>query len=49
MSNPSLKHYNYLDYLWGYILNTKDLGLDLTLKQSEIPKFLDLIGVSDSD
>ena len=55
MSNPSIEHYKYLDYLWGYILKTKDLELDLTLHNSsnynqlEFSKSINLLGSSDSD
>jgi hypothetical protein len=32
MSNPSLEHLKYLDYICSYLVKTKDLGLDLTLE-----------------
>ncbi len=36
MSNPSLEHYKYLNYIFSYLLKTRNKGLDLTLfnKQS---------------
>jgi hypothetical protein len=39
MSNPSLEHYNYLNnYIWGYLVNTKDFGLDLSLNKLDLNK-----------
>jgi hypothetical protein len=54
MSNPSLEHLKYLDYIFSYIVKTKNLGLDLSLepKQSATTKnknFIKLVGVSDAD
>ena len=52
MSNPSLKHYKYLNNIFSYLLKTKNYGLDLTLQsksQSNIYKTINLIGISDSD
>jgi hypothetical protein len=57
MSNPSLEHYRYLDYIFSYLVKTKDLGLDLTLesKQSAATSYknksntIKLVGVSDAD
>ena len=34
MSNPSLEHYKYLNNIFSYLLKTKELGLDLSIKQS---------------
>jgi hypothetical protein len=51
MSNPSIEHYKYLDNIFSYLLKTKELGLDLTIKQSTkyTTKLLDLVGISDAD
>jgi hypothetical protein len=57
MSNPSLEHYRYLDYIFSYLVKTKDLGLDLTLEseQSAATSYenknntIKLVGVSDAD
>lgn len=61
MSNPSMDHFNSLNYLWGYIKNTKDLALcynlnkDLESSQSSplepgnLGKTINLIGSTDSD
>ncbi|XPS72906.1 hypothetical protein M3J07_005050 [Ascochyta lentis] len=35
MSNPSLEHLKYLDYIFSYLIKTKDLGLDLTLESNQ--------------
>jgi hypothetical protein len=44
MSNPGPEHYKALDYIWKYLIGTKDYSL--TYKGSTIPI---LIGYSDSD
>jgi hypothetical protein len=56
MSNPSLEHYNYLDYIFSYLVKTKNLGLDLSLEPTQSatspPKTsnnIKLVGVSDAD
>ena len=51
MSNPSLEHLKYLDYIFSYLVKTKDLGLDLTLESSQSANnsTLSLVGVSDAD
>ncbi|KAF1925481.1 uncharacterized protein M421DRAFT_70010, partial [Didymella exigua CBS 183.55] len=52
MSNPSLEHYKYLDYVFSYIVRTKDLGLDLTLESKQSARTLkpiNLVGISDAD
>ena len=57
MSNPSLEHYRYLDYIFSYLVKTKDLGLNLTLESkqsattsnSKDNKSIKLVGVSDAD
>ncbi|RYE04909.1 MAG: hypothetical protein EOP33_08175, partial [Rickettsiaceae bacterium] len=54
MSNPSLEHYNYLDYIFSYLVKTKNLGLDLTLEPtqsatSKTSNNIKLVGVSDAD
>jgi hypothetical protein len=56
MSNPSLEHYNYLDYIFSYLVKTKNLGLDLSLEPTQSatspPKTsnnIKLVGVSNAD
>lgn len=60
MSNPSILHFKTLDYLWGYIRNTKDLGLNynlnpnlqsLSLEQllNNLTNKLDLVCSTDAD
>ena len=51
MSNPSLEHYKYLNNIFSYLLKTRELGLDLSIKQSTkyTTKLLDLVGISDAD
>jgi hypothetical protein len=60
MSNPSILHFKSLDYLWGYIKNTKNLGLiynlnpnlqSLSIEQlvNNLVNKLDLIGSTDAD
>ena len=57
MSNPSLEHYKYLDYIFSYLVKTKDLELNLTLESkqsattsnSKDNKSIKLVGVSDAD
>ena len=51
MSNPSLEHYKYLNNIFSYLLKTKEIGLDLSIKQSTkyTTKLLDLVGTSDAD
>ena len=54
MSNPSLEHYKYLNYIFSYLLKTRNKGLDLTLFNSQsnsntIDKSIDLIGISNAD
>ena len=54
MSNFSLEHYKYLDYIFSYLVNTRSLELDLTLESKQsannnTSKSLKLIGVSDAD
>jgi hypothetical protein len=58
MSNPSLEHYKYLNYILSYLLKTKDLGLDLTLEcqptkstttNKNSNNTINLVGVSDAD
>ena len=51
MSNPSLEHYKYLNNIFSYLLKTKEIGLDLSIKQSTkyTTKLLDLVGISDAD
>lgn len=50
MSNPSLEHYKYLNYIFSYLLKTRNKGLDLSIsnKQSAIDS-INLIGISDAD
>lgn len=47
MSNPSIEHYTYLNKVWSYLNKTRNLGLDLTIKQSK--SLINLVGYSDSD
>lgn len=54
MSNPSLEHYKYLDYIFSYLLKSKNLGLDLTLKSKQATSnttsnSIKLVGISDAD
>ena len=52
ISNPSLDYYKYLNYIFSYLLKTKNYGLDLTLQsksQNYTQKTINLIGISDSD
>jgi hypothetical protein len=59
MSNPSIDHFNSLNYLWGYIKHTKDLALSYNLNPSktqskpiepkQLDKIINLIGSTDSD
>ena len=61
MSNPSLEHYKYLNYIFSYLIKTKNYGLDLTLQSLEsnsnsnnntinnLNNSINLIGISDSD
>ena len=51
MSNPSLEHYKYLNNIFSYLLKTRELGLDLSIKQSTkyTTKLLGLVGISDAD
>ena len=61
MSNPSRDHFNSLDYLWGYLRNTKDLGLyyclnlqpsnchSAPLEIKSLEKSINLIGSTDAD
>lgn len=60
MTNPSLEHYKYLNYIFSYLNKTKDLSLDLTLypynqNQSKYNtsnltiNSINLLGISDSD
>jgi hypothetical protein len=56
MSNPSLEHYKYLDYIFSYLVKTKNLGLDLTLESMQSANIttttnnnIRLVGVSDVD
>ena len=51
MSNPSLQHYKHFNNIFNYLLKTKELGLDLSIKQSTkyTTKLLDLLGISDAD
>ena len=51
MSNPSLEHYKYLNNIFSYLLKTKELGLDLSIKQSTkyTTKLINLVGISDAD
>jgi hypothetical protein len=59
MSNPSLEHYNYLNYIFSYLVQTKELGLDLTLQSLEqstisntinnTKNSINIIGISDAD
>jgi len=54
MSNSSLEHYKYLDYIFSYLVNTRNLELDLTLESKQsannnTSKSLKLIGVSNAD
>ena len=58
MANPSIEYYNYLNNIQYYLINIKDLALDLTLESSQLKstikevynnKNIDLIGVSNSN
>jgi hypothetical protein len=52
MSNPNLEHLEYLDYIFSYLVKTKDLGLDLTLEQptkNSTSNSIRLVGISDAD
>jgi hypothetical protein len=52
MSNPNLEHLKYLDYIFSYLVKTKDLGLDLTLEQptkNSTSNSIRLVGISDAD
>ena len=52
MSNPNLEHLKYLDYIFSYLVKTKDLGLDLTLEQptkNSTSNSIRLVGKSDAD
>ena len=35
MSNPSLEHYKYLNFIFSYLLKTSNYSLDLTLQSLE--------------
>ena len=55
MSNSSLEHYKYLDYIFSYLVNTRSLELDLTLESKQsannnnTSKSLKLVEVSNTD
>jgi len=54
MSNFSLEHYKYLDYIFSYLVNTRNLGLDLTLESKQsaynnTSKSCKLVEVSNAD
>ena len=60
MSNPSLEHYKYLNFIFSYLLKTSNYGLDLTLQSLEsnnsnnntinnINNSINLLGISDLD
>lgn len=55
MSNPSLEHLKYLDYIFSYLVKTKELGLDLTLESKQpaannsTNNSIKLVGVSNAD
>ena len=60
MSNPSLEHYKYLNFIFSDLLKTSNYGLDLTLQSLEssnsnnntmnnINNSINLLGISDLD
>ena len=54
MSNPSVEHLKYLDYVFSYLVKTKNLGLDLTLQSAldsttKTNNYISLLGISDAD
>lgn len=61
MSNPSAEHFSSLNYLWGYLRNTSELGLFYNLNPSsskeqstalepeDLSKFINLLGSTDAD
>ena len=60
MANPSKDHFSHLDYLWGYIRNTRDIGLyynlNIVKEQNQSTtieplsnKTINLIGSTDAD
>ena len=61
MSNSSLEHYKYLNFIFSYLLKTSNYGLDLTLQSLEsnnsnnnntinnINNSINLLGISDLD
>ena len=60
MSNPSLEHYKYLNFIFSYLLKTSNYGLDLTLQSLEsnnsnnntinnINNSINLLGISNLD
>lgn len=61
MSNPSLEHYKYLNFIFSYLLKTSNYSLDLTLQSLEsnnsnnnntinnINNSINLLGISDLD
>ena len=61
MSNPSLEHYKYLNFIFSYLLKTSNYSLDLTLQSLEsnnsnnnntinnINNSINLLGISNSD
>ena len=54
MSNPSVEHLKYLDYVFSYLVKTKNLGLDLTLQSAldsttKTNNCISLLGISDAD
>ena len=54
MSNPSVEHLKYLDYVFSYLVKTKNLGLDLTLQSAldsttKTNNCISLLVISDAD
>ena len=61
MSNSSLEHYKYLNFIFSYLLKTSNYSLDLTLQSLEsnnsnnnntinnINNSINLLGISDLD
>ena len=51
MSNPSLEHYKYLNNIFSYLLKTKELGFNISIKKSTTytTKLLNLVSILDAD
>ena len=58
MSNSSLEHYKYLNFIFSYLLKTSNYSLDLTLQSIEsnnsntinnINNSINLLGISNLD